>query len=162
GIFHRDLKPANILIDVHGNPRVCDFGLAIDENSQNERLPHIAGTVPYMAPEQVRGEVHRIDGRTDVWALGVILYEGLTRKLPFPGADTEQCFEEILHPDPKPPRMIESRVPRELQRICLRCLSRRMSERYMTASDLAADLRVWGAVEFKETPTPRIASKGLS
>jgi serine/threonine protein kinase len=162
GVFHRDVKPANILVEPRGNPRVCDFGLAVDEEAQTERLPHVAGTIPYMAPEQVRGEVHRIDGRTDVWALGVILYEGLTRKLPFPGRNSAEYFEEILHRDPKPPRMIESRVPRELQRICLCCLSRRMSDRYLTAGDLAADLRVWEAVEFKDTPAAPIVSKGLS
>ena len=74
GLVHRDLKPANILVDVDGKPHVADFGLAVHEDSQQIRKGEVAGTMPYMAPEQVQGETHRLDGRTDVWALGVILY----------------------------------------------------------------------------------------
>jgi len=68
GLVHRDLKPSNILIDMHGHPRVCDFGLAVDEEIQRLRRGEVAGTLPYMAPEQVRGETNRLDGRTDIWA----------------------------------------------------------------------------------------------
>ncbi len=82
---HRDIKPANILIDRLGQPHVADFGLAVNQTTQPGRSGELAGTVPYMAPEQVRGEAHRLDGRTDVWALGVILYELLTRRRPFTG-----------------------------------------------------------------------------
>ena len=70
GLVHRDLKPSNILLDTRGDPRVCDFGLAVDEEIQRMRRGEVAGTLPYMAPEQVRGETNRLDGRTDVWALG--------------------------------------------------------------------------------------------
>ncbi len=106
---HRDIKPANILIDRLGQPYVADFGLAVHQTTQPGRSGELAGTVPYMAPEQVRGEAHRLDGRTDVWALGVILYELLTRRRPFIGsdADREQVFEEIVYREAKPPRQID-------------------------------------------------------
>ena len=140
-VVHRDVKPSNILLDVQGEPWVCDFGLAVDEEIQRLRRGEVAGTPPYMAPEQVRGETHRLDSRTDIWALGVILYRGLTGRLPFPGPGHEQIFEEILHRDPRPLRMYEPAIEPELERICLRCLSRAMSGRYLTASDLANDLK---------------------
>ena len=140
-VVHRDVKPSNILLDARGEPRVCDFGLAIDEEIQRLHPSEVAGTPPYMAPEQVRGETPRLDSRTDIWALGVILYRGLTGRLPFPGSDRDQVFEEILNRDPRPLRMYDPGIGPELERICLRCLSRPMSERYLTAADLAADLR---------------------
>ena len=140
---HRDIKPANILIDRLGQPHVADFGLAVHQSTQPGRSGELAGTVPYMAPEQVRGEAHRLDGRTDVWALGVILYELLTRRRPFLGNDREQVFEEIVYREAKPPRQLNGAVPRELERICLKCLSKRMTDRYQTAADLADDLRDW-------------------
>jgi serine/threonine protein kinase/formylglycine-generating enzyme required for sulfatase activity len=154
GVVHRDLKPSNILLDLQGEPHVCDFGLALDEEVQRLRRGEVAGTLPYMAPEQVRGETQRLDGRTDIWALGVILYRGLTGKLPFPGRDQDEIFEEILHRDPKPLRMHDPGIEPELERICLRCLSRSMAERYLTAADLAADLN--GVID--EPPPPRVAA----
>jgi serine/threonine protein kinase/formylglycine-generating enzyme required for sulfatase activity len=145
GFVHRDIKPANILIDRQGQPHVADFGLAVHEATQPGRSGEMAGTVPYMAPEQVRGEAHRLDGRTDVWALGVILYELLTRRRPFGGngADREQVFEEIVYREVTPPRKLGVTIPRELERICLKCLSKRMADRYPSAGDLAEDLRNW-------------------
>jgi eukaryotic-like serine/threonine-protein kinase len=145
GLVHRDLKPANILIDDLGEPRVTDFGLAIGEEAQPGRSGEVAGTPEFMAPEQVRGEAHRLDGRTDVWALGVALYLGLTGRLPFSSRRRAEVFDEILHRDPRPPRQIDDALPRELERICLKCLSRRMTDRYQTAADLAEDLRSWKA-----------------
>ena len=165
GLVHRDLKPSNILIDAHGHPRVCDFGLAIDEEIQRLRRGEVAGTLPYMAPEQVRGETNRLDGRTDIWALGVILYRGLTGRPPFRGASTAEYFDEILNREPRPPRQFSNEIPRELERICLRCLSRQMSDRYLTAADLADDLRLWLFEESREpsaaTAAPPVLPKGL-
>ena len=103
GLVHRDLKPSNIILDRRGRPKVTDFGLAITEARQLEKAGEVAGTTTYMAPEQVRGEAHRLDGRTDIWALGVILYQGLTGRLPFPGRGRSATFDEILRREPKPP-----------------------------------------------------------
>ena len=147
GLVHRDLKPANILIDQKERPHVADFGLAIREELQRQRIGEIAGTPPYMAPEQVRGETHRLDGRTDVWAIGVMLYQGLVCRHPFSGRDRNEIFEEILDRDPKPPRQVSASVPRELERICLKCLSKRMADRHETAGDLADDLKTWLVAE---------------
>jgi hypothetical protein len=90
-------------------------------------------TPNYMAPEQVRGEAHRLDGRTDVWALGVILYERLCGRLPLRGCTRESLFDEILNREPKPARQVNDHVSRELERISLKCLAKRMSDRYLTA-----------------------------
>ena len=168
GLVHRDLKPSNILIDAAGRPHITDFGLAIREDLQDLRVGEIAGTPHFMAPEQVRGETHRLDGRTDVWAIGVILYRALLDRQPFGGRDYNEIFDEILHRDPKPPRQINDRIPRELERICLKCLSKRMADRHETAADLADDLRRWATAEastdaFSKTPHAiEVAASGAS
>lgn len=141
GFVHRDLKPANILLDPAGTPHVLDFGLAIHESSQRAHAGEMAGTLPYMAPEQVRREAQRLDGRADLWALGVMLYEMLTGRRPFDGPDFQGLSDEILHRDPKPPRQIDDAIPAELERICLKCLHKDVSQRYLAARDLARDLR---------------------
>ena len=143
GLVHRDLKPSNILVDRQGVPHIADFGLAVREDAQHLLAGEIAGTAAFMAPEQVRGETHRLDGRTDVWALGVILYSALTGRLPFRGRNRRRVFRAILELDPKPPRQLEAAVPRELERICLKCLAKRMTDRYETAAELADDLNSW-------------------
>ena len=114
GLIHRDLKPSNILIDLQGEPHVCDFGLAINENVLWQRKGEIAGTYKYMAPEQVRRETNKFDGRTDIWALGVILYRGLTGAFPFSGPSNDAIIEQILHRDPKPLRMHDPDIDPEL------------------------------------------------
>jgi serine/threonine protein kinase/formylglycine-generating enzyme required for sulfatase activity len=141
GLVHRDLKPANILLDAAGRPHVVDFGLAIHDEHQATRRGELCGTPPYMAPEQVRGESHRLDGRTDVWALGVVFYELLCGRRPFTAPVAYGLYEEIQERDPKPPRQIDETIPLELERICLKCLAKRMTDRHSTAADLAADLR---------------------
>jgi len=177
GLVHRDMKPSNILIDRQGKPHIADFGLALREDLQYLRTGEIAGTPLYMAPEQVQGETHRLDGRTDVWALGVTLYLGLLGRPPFSGRNRAEVFDEILHRDPKPPRQVNDGISRELERICLKCLSKRMADRYETAADLADDLKSWLLAEASTdasatTPEPsraatvvppaaRIVPKGL-
>ncbi len=142
GLTHRDLKPANILVDRKHRPFITDFGLAVDESMQRLRAGEVAGTPPYMAPEQVAGETHRVDGRTDIWAFGVIFYELLTGSRPFSGDDRDELFFHIRHDDPKPPRQRDGTIPIRLERIVMTCLAKRMSDRYRSAADLAAALRI--------------------
>jgi len=143
GLVHCDIKPANLLIDADGRPVVVDFGLAVREQNQSRQSRTIAGTPYYMAPEQARGERHRLDGRADIWALGVILYELVTHRRPFNGESSADVLDEVAHREPKPARMVEDSVPEELERIILRCLSKEIRDRYATAADLGADLRRW-------------------
>jgi hypothetical protein len=143
GFVHRDLKPGNILLDDQDNPHVTDLGLAVSEESQELLAGQIAGTPAYMSPEQVRGETHRLDGRTDIWSLGVLLYQLLTGRHPFWREGSSTCLDEIVNREPKPPRQIDDTVPVELERITLKCLAKPVTERYNTAADLAHDLRHW-------------------
>lgn len=143
GLVHRDLKPSNILMDGEGRAHVADFGLAVHEKAQQLLRGEVVGTPFYMAPELIRGETHRLDGRTDIWSLGVILYEMLTGRRPFSGEARQGLFDEILHREAKPLRQINRKIPKELGRICMRCLSKRMADRYPTALDLVDDLRRW-------------------
>jgi len=140
GLVHRDIKPANILIDASGKPCVADFGLALKDEDFGKGA-RLAGTPAYMRPEQARGEGHRVDGRSDIFNLGVVLYELLTGKRPFRGDSHEEILEQIVSFEPRPPRQIDDTIPRELERICFRALSKRASDRYTTARDMADDLR---------------------
>lgn len=141
GVVHRDVKPANILVDGRGRPYLADFGVALHDAQAAEHAGELTGTPNYMSPEQVRGEAHRLDGRSDLWSLGVVLYELLTGRCPFRGASLPAVFDEILSRDPQPPRQLNDEVPPELEQICLRCLSKPATGRFSTGLDLAESLR---------------------
>jgi serine/threonine protein kinase/formylglycine-generating enzyme required for sulfatase activity len=140
GLVHRDVKPGNILIDSSGMPHVVDFGLALREENVGKG-PQYAGTPAYMSPEQACGEGHRVDGRSDIFSLGVVFYELLVGRPPFRGVSAMQMLEQIATQEPLPPREVDDTIPKELERICLKALSKRATERYATAQDLADDLR---------------------
>lgn len=163
GIYHRDLKPANILVDKQGNPYITDFGLAMNEREQLYLPRQRCGTPHYMPPEQVAGLTRRLDGRSDIWSLGVILYELLTKRRPFHGNNEQEIYDQIEHNDPRPPRQIDPTIDRELQRICLKCLERQQRDRYPTADDLAEDLHHWIANPAPDRPKvgQKFVSRGL-
>jgi hypothetical protein len=141
GFVHRDIKPANILLDKEGKPLLTDFGIAATTTELSEGQEVSSGTLPYMAPEQVAGEVQLIDGRTDIYALGVVLYELLTGSHPFQARTPTALREQILFRQPKPPSTSNPAIPKELERICLRCLAKHPADRYSSAHDLAEALR---------------------
>jgi serine/threonine-protein kinase len=149
GVLHRDLKPGNILLDEQGEPRVSDFGLAKFRDSDVEltRTGAVFGTSAYMAPEQADGQVGRIGPATDVWALGVILYELLTGRRPFVGRGREEVAFLIYQADPPRPRALRPGLDRALETVTLKCLEKRPGQRYPSAGALADDLARWLAGE---------------
>ncbi|MBI3272824.1 MAG: protein kinase, partial [Planctomycetes bacterium] len=150
GVVHRDVKPPNILVDRTGRPFVTDFGLAKEIREPADEgvtvTGAVLGTPQFMSPEQAGGRTEEITPRTDVWALGVILYEQLTGRLPFEGKSIVEVLMAILSKDPVPPSRVpvtdgrRERVPADLETICLRCLEKDPARRYPEAADFASDL----------------------
>jgi class 3 adenylate cyclase/predicted ATPase len=139
---HRDVKPANIILTADGTPVLVDFGLGLDESAPaGLELGVIAGTPAYMSPEQVSGTAHRIDGRTDIYSLGVVLYEMLCGRLPFRASDSRELMRQVRDDEPQPPRQLIRELPPELEKVCLKALAKRMQDRHTSASDFAEDLR---------------------
>ena len=147
GIIHRDLKPQNVMLTPKGQVKVADFGLAkafppvIDTAATTNvtRDLEVIGTLPYMAPEQLRGEP--ADFRSDIYSTGALLYELVTSQRPFPDTQGPRLVDSILHEIPRPPSRLTPRVSPAFEKIVLKCLEKEPSRRYQSAAELIVDIQ---------------------
>jgi len=153
GVVHRDLKPENIMVNAADDIKLIDFGIAGNEGSRRltfAKLSQLMGTPDYISPEQVRGK--RGDGRSDIYALGVMLYEMLTGKVPFEGPNAFAIMNERLLNNPVPPRELDPAISPELQEVIYRALEREPKNRYASAREMAWDLEHLDQVGVAERP----------
>src|SRR5881409_48100 len=145
GILHRDIKPGNILLDKEGEPHLTDFGLArlLEQKSTITNSFDVLGTPSYMAPEQAVGNNAAVSSVTDVYGLGAVLYQLLTGQPPFAGGTTYETIKLLLDTEPRPPRLLNPKIDRDLSTICLKCLEKDPQRRYSSALALAEDLERW-------------------
>lgn len=157
GVVHRDLKPANIILNSGGDPYITDFGIAkhLAEDETISTDGEVVGTISYMSPEQARGSTRETDSRSDIYALGVMLFEMLTEYRPFRG-NARAVIHQKLYDDAPSPRKLVPTLARDLETICLKCLEREASKRYQTALELAEELeRFQNNVPIKARPISR-------
>jgi len=142
GVVHRDVKPGNILLDAAGRPHLVDFGLAKEAGDSQTltKTGDIIGTACYMPPEQASGDMKAVDAQSDIYALGTVLYEMLTRRPPFIGETMGKILRDVEERDPDPPTAIVPSLPRELETICLKAMAKEKHRRYATAAEFADDL----------------------
>src|SRR5205085_877491 len=145
GILHRDIKPGNILLDVKGEPHLTDFGLArlVESESSVTHTLDVLGTPSYMAPEQAVGNNAAVSSVTDVYGIGAVLYQLLTGHPPFAGGTSYETIKLLLDTEPRQPRLLNSKIDRDLSTICLKCLEKDPKRRYSSALALAEDLEHW-------------------
>ena len=142
GLIHRDIKPSNLLVDSGGHLWVTDFGLATTHQTDAglTLTGDLLGTLRYMSPEQAAGDRSALDHRTDIYSLGVTLYESLTLRVPFVSPDRQRLLQSIMEREPRPPRQIRTGVPKDLETIVLKAMAKEPADRYRTAREMADDL----------------------
>ncbi len=147
-VVHRDIKPSNIMMDRSARPRILDFGLALRSECDVTLTMEgqILGTPAYMSPEQAAGRSHELDRRSDIYSLGIVLFELLTGERPF-GGNIQMLIQRVMNEEPRNPRSFNNYIPADLETICLKAIDKEPSRRYQTAQEFADDLHRWLRLE---------------